>query len=58
MANVTTTPIVALDVPSTADALGLVERLGDLCRFYKVGSELFTAAGPAIPTGTRATLGS
>lgn len=48
MANVTTTPIVALDVPSTADALGLVERLGDLCRFYKVGSELFTAAGPRI----------
>lgn len=44
----TTTPIVALDVPSTADALGLVERLGSLCRFYKVGSELFTAAGPRI----------
>lgn len=44
----TTTPIVALDVPSTADALGLVERLGNLCRFYKVGSELFTAAGPRI----------
>ena len=48
MANVTTTPIIALDVPSTADALGLVERLGHLCRFYKVGSELFTAAGPRI----------
>ncbi len=44
----TTTPIVALDVPSTADALSLVERLGRLCRFYKVGAELFTAAGPRI----------
>lgn len=41
-------PIVALDVPSAGDALGLVERLGDACHFYKVGSELFAAAGPAI----------
>ena len=41
-------PIVALDVPGTADALRLVDTLGELCRFYKVGSELFTAAGPAI----------
>lgn len=44
----TTTPIVALDVPSTADALSLVERLGSSCQFYKIGAELFTAAGPRI----------
>jgi orotidine-5'-phosphate decarboxylase len=43
-----TAPIVPLDVPSGVDALELVEYLGDTCRFYKVGSELFTAAGPAI----------
>jgi orotidine-5'-phosphate decarboxylase len=48
------TPIVALDVPTARDALGIVERLGDLCRFYKVGSELFTAAGPAIVDRLRA----
>jgi orotidine-5'-phosphate decarboxylase len=42
------TPIVALDVPSTADAMALARRLGDRCRFYKVGSELFTAAGPDV----------
>lgn len=43
-----TTPIVPLDVASGVDALELVEYLGDTCRFYKVGNELFTAAGPAI----------
>lgn len=43
-----TTPIVPLDVPSAAEALELVEYLGDSCRFYKVGNELFTATGPAI----------
>jgi orotidine-5'-phosphate decarboxylase len=42
------TPIVALDLPSGDEALALTRRLGDSCRFYKVGSELFTAAGPAI----------
>ena len=42
------TPIVALDVPDSAAALSLVDSLGDLCRFYKVGSELFTATGPEI----------
>ena len=42
------TPIVALDFPQAAVALGIVDELGDRCRFYKVGSELFTAAGPAI----------
>ena len=42
------TPIVALDFGSADDALALARRLGDACRFYKVGSELFTAAGPAV----------
>jgi orotidine-5'-phosphate decarboxylase len=48
------TPIVALDVPSGDEALALVERLGDSCRFYKVGSELFTAEGPAVVRRLRA----
>ncbi len=42
------TPIVALDVPNAAAALELVDELGDLCRFYKVGSELFAAEGPSV----------
>lgn len=45
MARVVCTPIVALDVPTLADAMRLVARLGESCDFYKVGSELFTAAG-------------
>jgi orotidine-5'-phosphate decarboxylase len=43
-----TTPIVPLDVPSAVDALELVDYLADACRFYKVGNELFTGAGPGI----------
>ena len=45
---VLTTPIVALDVATAAAARDLVELLGEDCRFYKVGSELFTAAGPDV----------
>jgi orotidine-5'-phosphate decarboxylase len=41
-------PIVALDVPDATAAMRIVDRLGSTCRFYKVGSELFTAAGPAV----------
>ena len=37
--------IVALDVPTAAEARALVERLGDTVRFYKVGLELFSAPG-------------
>ena len=37
--------IVALDVPSAAEARALVDRLGDAVRFYKVGLELFSAPG-------------
>lgn len=47
-------PIVALDVQRSSDAVRLVEQLGELCSFYKVGSELFTAAGPAIVDYLRA----
>ncbi len=42
------TPIVALDSATATDALAMVDALGERCRFYKVGSELFTAEGPAI----------
>ena len=41
-------PIVALDVATADAARAMVDRLGAACRFYKVGSELFTAAGPEI----------
>jgi orotidine-5'-phosphate decarboxylase len=37
--------IVALDVESAADARTLVARLGDRIDFYKVGMELYAAAG-------------
>jgi len=47
-------PIVALDRPDVRAALALVERLGKSCDFYKVGNELFTAAGPQIVEGLRA----
>ena len=40
--------IVALDFASSREALALVRRLGDACRFYKVGSELFTREGPPV----------
>ncbi len=40
--------IVALDMPSQAEARHIVERLGEACDFYKVGSELFTAEGPQV----------
>ncbi len=40
--------IVALDVATKAQARLIVERLGEACRFYKVGSELFTAEGPQV----------
>jgi len=37
--------IVALDVPSAAEARKLVEKLGDSVRFYKIGLELSTSGG-------------
>jgi orotidine-5'-phosphate decarboxylase len=42
------TPIVALDVKNGAVAMQLVKDLGESCHFYKIGSELFAAEGPAI----------
>jgi orotidine-5'-phosphate decarboxylase len=47
--------IVALDVPTAKDALKLVEQLGAVCGGFKIGSELFTAAGPDIVKRIRAT---
>ena len=41
-------PIVALDFWMPEAAMQMVDLLGDRCDFYKVGSELFTVAGPAI----------
>lgn len=40
--------LVALDVSSAANALKLVEELEPVCGRFKVGAELFTAAGPDI----------
>jgi orotidine-5'-phosphate decarboxylase len=40
--------IVALDLPTSREALTLVDRLGDEVDFYKVGSPLFTRVGPGI----------
>jgi orotidine-5'-phosphate decarboxylase len=48
------TPIVALDVPTADAALAIVDDLSDACDFYKVGSELFSGAGPSIVREVRA----
>src|SRR5690606_35398672 len=40
--------IVALDLPSASEALDLVDELDDAISFYKVGSPLFTRAGPEV----------
>ena len=40
--------IVALDFPAPGEALALVERLEGRARWFKVGLELYIAAGPAI----------
>jgi orotidine-5'-phosphate decarboxylase len=53
MARLTAEPIVALDYSTLGDALSMVRTLGGLCRFYKVGSELFTAVGPAAISALR-----
>ena len=39
---------VALDFPSAAAALGLVDQLQGACRWFKVGMELYYAAGNSI----------
>lgn len=40
--------IVALDVPSAAEAQRIVAALGESVSSYKVGKQLFTAAGPSV----------
>ncbi|MBI4514011.1 MAG: orotidine-5'-phosphate decarboxylase [Gemmatimonadetes bacterium] len=40
--------IVALDVPSAPEAMKVVNALGSRAQIYKVGAQLFTAAGPRI----------
>ena len=40
--------IVALDVPDAGSAARLVSRLEGTCTWFKVGLELFVAAGPAV----------
>lgn len=45
--------IVALDVPGLDEARALVDRLGDDVLWYKVGLELFSAAGPAALTALK-----
>jgi orotidine-5'-phosphate decarboxylase len=40
--------IVALDVPNAEAAKELVKRLDGACNWFKVGMELFTAAGPPV----------
>lgn len=46
--------IIALDAPSSREALALVDRLGPAGGFYKVGLELFTRAGPDVVRELRA----
>jgi orotidine-5'-phosphate decarboxylase len=46
--------VVALDVPSSPAALGLVDELGGVVSWYKIGSPLFTRSGPSIVRELRA----
>ncbi len=50
-------PIVALDVERSGEAFALARRLSDDCHFFKVGSALFTSAGPNIVRELRDGLG-
>ncbi|MBW3572225.1 MAG: orotidine-5'-phosphate decarboxylase [Gemmatimonadetes bacterium] len=46
-------PIIALDVPTRADAESLLDRLGPGADFVKVGLQLFTAEGPEVVRAMR-----
>jgi orotidine-5'-phosphate decarboxylase len=39
---------VALDLPSAAEALAMVDALGERCEWYKVGPVLFVREGPGL----------
>ncbi len=47
--------IVALDVPTKKQALALVDQLRSQISFFKIGLQLFTAAGPDVVREVRAT---
>src|SRR5580692_5821034 len=47
--------IAALDVPTAEEALKLAEEIAPAVGAFKIGSELFTAAGPEIVRRVRAT---
>jgi orotidine-5'-phosphate decarboxylase len=47
--------IVALDFPTQAKALAVVSALGDSVSTYKIGLQLYTAAGPAVVHAVAAT---
>jgi orotidine-5'-phosphate decarboxylase len=47
--------LVALDVPTKDAALGLVQQLSEAVGGFKVGSELFTSAGPEVIRVVRST---
>ena len=46
--------IAALDVPAADKALSLAEQLAPVVGAFKIGSELFTSAGPDIVKKLRA----
>src|SRR5262245_27645856 len=48
MTNAADKIIVALDVPTKKEALELVDELRKKIRFFKIGLQLFTAAGPKV----------
>src|SRR5215212_1633465 len=47
--------IVALDVPTADQAIALAQQVAPAVGAFKIGSELFTAAGPDIVRRIRAT---
>jgi orotidine-5'-phosphate decarboxylase len=47
--------IVALDVPTAEQAIALAQQVAPAVGAFKIGSELFTAAGPEIVNRVRAT---
>ena len=49
--------LVALDVPKADAALNLVKELAPVVGGFKIGSELFTSAGPELVHQVRATSG-